>query len=251
MSGHGHVYPNPGGFLARCGGPGLCPECRDDLARAQQEVKTKLMAEEILTATGVLVRLERERVSPNIEKIPEIETLTHEQLARVSQEYHEIMSEIVSSIVPIHAQNAAGSHYAIGAIDAQTRIMKAIQPILLRSAIRYGKMVIESTERRHLRGACLELSDALAKRCLADANEECAGTGEWPGGQSWDDLAGTSQSIMRHRAWDEAELWRDAMIHLLFDRDGYPKEYEAEALKIPDPINLESAPPATTEDVPY
>lgn len=28
--GHGHVYPRPDGYLARCGGPALCNECRED-----------------------------------------------------------------------------------------------------------------------------------------------------------------------------------------------------------------------------
>jgi len=32
MSGHGHVTPNPDGSLARCGGPGICPECSRELA---------------------------------------------------------------------------------------------------------------------------------------------------------------------------------------------------------------------------
>lgn len=27
MPGHGHVTPNPDGSKARCGGPGICPEC--------------------------------------------------------------------------------------------------------------------------------------------------------------------------------------------------------------------------------
>lgn len=27
MRGHGHVYPNPDGSKARCGGPGLCDIC--------------------------------------------------------------------------------------------------------------------------------------------------------------------------------------------------------------------------------
>lgn len=28
--GHGHVYPEPGGILARCGGPGICEKCSTD-----------------------------------------------------------------------------------------------------------------------------------------------------------------------------------------------------------------------------
>jgi hypothetical protein len=31
--GHGHVWPEPGGLKTRCGGPGICPLCAQDLAR--------------------------------------------------------------------------------------------------------------------------------------------------------------------------------------------------------------------------
>jgi hypothetical protein len=37
MSGHGHVTPNPDGSKARCGGPGLCRQCSQELY-AQQPV---------------------------------------------------------------------------------------------------------------------------------------------------------------------------------------------------------------------
>jgi len=37
-SGHGHVFPRPDGVKARCGGPGLCPECSRDAARAAKGV---------------------------------------------------------------------------------------------------------------------------------------------------------------------------------------------------------------------
>lgn len=30
--GHGHVYKRPDGYLARCGGPAICPECSRDKA---------------------------------------------------------------------------------------------------------------------------------------------------------------------------------------------------------------------------
>lgn len=33
-TGHGHVYPRPDGMKARCGGPGLCCVCRQDLAES-------------------------------------------------------------------------------------------------------------------------------------------------------------------------------------------------------------------------
>lgn len=31
-TGHGHVWPRPDGSVARCGGPGLCPQCARDEA---------------------------------------------------------------------------------------------------------------------------------------------------------------------------------------------------------------------------
>jgi hypothetical protein len=31
-SGHGHVRPRPDGVKARCGGPGICPECSKEAA---------------------------------------------------------------------------------------------------------------------------------------------------------------------------------------------------------------------------
>ena len=44
--GHGHVYPRPDGVKARCGGPGLCPRCSDDLARKTILNVDELTAEE-------------------------------------------------------------------------------------------------------------------------------------------------------------------------------------------------------------
>ena len=32
-SGHGHVFPRLDGFVARCGGPAMCPECAKDFAQ--------------------------------------------------------------------------------------------------------------------------------------------------------------------------------------------------------------------------
>lgn len=40
-SGHGWVYRIPGGARARCGGPGLCPQCSDDLARLAATAKPR------------------------------------------------------------------------------------------------------------------------------------------------------------------------------------------------------------------
>lgn len=35
--GHGHVSPRPDGVRARCGGPGLCPECSQEAAQKAKE----------------------------------------------------------------------------------------------------------------------------------------------------------------------------------------------------------------------
>jgi hypothetical protein len=35
-TGHGHVFPRPDGLRARCGGPGICPDCARDLVRKQE-----------------------------------------------------------------------------------------------------------------------------------------------------------------------------------------------------------------------
>lgn len=35
--GHGHVVPRPDGAKARCGGPGICPECSMEQARLTGE----------------------------------------------------------------------------------------------------------------------------------------------------------------------------------------------------------------------
>ncbi len=34
---HGHVNPNPGGSLARCGGPGICTVCSREAAALRRE----------------------------------------------------------------------------------------------------------------------------------------------------------------------------------------------------------------------
>lgn len=39
--GHGHVFPRPDGMKARCGGPGLCPECNRDRLEAKKSISTK------------------------------------------------------------------------------------------------------------------------------------------------------------------------------------------------------------------
>lgn len=45
-TGHGHVRPRPDGVKARCGGPGICPECARGLAQAGKGVLTGLRLHE-------------------------------------------------------------------------------------------------------------------------------------------------------------------------------------------------------------
>lgn len=35
---HGHVRPNPDGTRARCGGPGICDECKKELMFAFKDI---------------------------------------------------------------------------------------------------------------------------------------------------------------------------------------------------------------------
>lgn len=83
-----------------------------------------------------------------------------------------------------------------------------------------------------VRAVAMELSIALAKRCLLDANEATRETGEWPGEQSWTDLVGTSQSIMRRRGYTESGLDEHKVVKLLFDAYGDPKQYDTAAVAI-------------------
>lgn len=48
MSGHGHVTPNPDGSLARCGGPGICPECSRELAAKLNAEKAEVPTIQVL-----------------------------------------------------------------------------------------------------------------------------------------------------------------------------------------------------------
>lgn len=36
-TGHGHVWKRPDGFLARCGGPKICPVCAADAQRLESK----------------------------------------------------------------------------------------------------------------------------------------------------------------------------------------------------------------------
>lgn len=40
---HGHVKPNPDGSKARCGGPGICPECSIELAEQTASKQNELL----------------------------------------------------------------------------------------------------------------------------------------------------------------------------------------------------------------
>lgn len=39
VTNHGHVKPNPDGSKTRCGGPGLCPQCSQELATFVKHAK--------------------------------------------------------------------------------------------------------------------------------------------------------------------------------------------------------------------
>ena len=61
------------------------------------------------------------------------------------------------------------------------------------------------------------LLTAFAKRLLAKANAE-RGYHEWPGGQNWDELVESSQSIFLHQVRDSAGIDHDD--YLAGIRDG-------------------------------
>lgn len=50
-NGHGHVWPRPDGFVARCGGPALCDECALDAAGLHGILTSKGISERVLRAT--------------------------------------------------------------------------------------------------------------------------------------------------------------------------------------------------------
>lgn len=99
--------------------------------------------------------------------------------------------------------------------------------------------VLQKEELKQVRGLALELSQTLAKRCLADASAEALmdaaiNPGEplaWPGDQEWDDLVGTSQSSMRRRGWEEAGLDIEKVVRLLCDQYGSYKEHNVIPLR--------------------
>jgi hypothetical protein len=60
-------------------------------------------------------------------------------------------------------------------------------------------------EQRNFRWAYAAIL-ALAKRNLADANEKVKGTRNWPGGQEWHELCGSSHAVFLRAAREEAGI---------------------------------------------
>lgn len=79
-------------------------------------------------------------------------------------------------------------------------------------------------EKRNFRWAYAAIV-ALAKRKLKEANETRENEDDWPGGQEWNDLAGTSKSIFLHQAREEAGIPHDEFLEGI--RSG---EYEVDDL---------------------
>ena len=68
-----------------------------------------------------------------------------------------------------------------------------------------------TNEERNFRWA-YQLLMALAKRCLAETNTSLEDKREWPAGQEWDELVGSSQSIFLRQARDEAGIDHDEFL---------------------------------------
>lgn len=78
---------------------------------------------------------------------------------------------------------------------------------------------------------------ALAKRKLAEANTNLADPNEWPAGQQWHEMNGTSHSIFLRQAREEAGLPHEAFLALIrageYDVDDL---YEQAATTPPPPV---------------
>ena len=83
----------------------------------------------------------------------------------------------------------------------------------------------QELELQRLRAVCHALTDALARRCLADVNARLEDPNDWPAGSEWDGLNGSSQATFRQIAWADAQLDTKEMCALLFDQYGSPKPY--------------------------
>lgn len=82
--------------------------------------------------------------------------------------------------------------------DSQERLREAHALSAARAEIATLRQLL--TERAQM---AHDLLIALAKRCLDDRNNECE-PGEWPNGQSYDQLAQTSRDTLKRMAREEA-----------------------------------------------
>ena len=100
------------------------------------------------------------------------------------------------------------------------------------------KMGTDSTQQDNGRGPELARADgsafrwayaavcALAVKLLDEDNKICGKN--WPAGQSWNDLSGSSKSIFLHRARDLAGIPHDAFLAVVrADSDAIEDIYEA------------------------
>lgn len=71
-----------------------------------------------------------------------------------------------------------------------------------------------TNEERNFRWA-YQLLLALAKRRLADANVNLESPGDWPGGQEWHEMVGSSHSIFLHAARDEAGIPHEEFLEFI------------------------------------
>jgi len=81
-----------------------------------------------------------------------------------------------------------------------------------------------TNEERNFRWA-YQLLLALAKRRLKDANDEREHPNDWPAGQEWDELSGSSQKTFLRGAREEAGIPHEEFLALI--RSG---EYDVEDL---------------------
>lgn len=66
-TGHGHVWERPDGIKARCGGPGICPECSSDVASKGWENRRKKASLKVERVDGYLTTVNR--LEPDIHMI--------------------------------------------------------------------------------------------------------------------------------------------------------------------------------------
>lgn len=78
--GHGHVTPNPDGYKARCGGPGLCLACNHELKQKTEALNTGIPLGSVSASVKVNVEPEATKHPfiyhrPSPEQVMEIETV--------------------------------------------------------------------------------------------------------------------------------------------------------------------------------